>query len=204
MRHLFLLFVFVGSCMAFVCRKPSSLKLFAGQKVVWRRSQREWKTHDPAAIPVRAHAISIDHTVLPPLVQPIQSMCGVSVVAAVLMYNLYQSSIRTATVQDLSSCKEKNLNIAQSLKESMPQFFARHLSKLPKYLKSHVDDDVLNLEQWNVCKLAQVEEISKEYDRYRFQVPSHGDSKISLDIAQEVKLFNLFRSRVVTEYLLCF
>ncbi len=189
MRNLFLLLIFVSTSVAFVCRKPTSLKYFAGH-----RSPKLWKVHDVAIKPVRAHAISIDHTVLPPIIKPIQSVCGVSVITAALMYNLYQSSIRTTRtaphVNSLGSppnSHEKNLDIAQASKEFISRFLIRHLPRMPKFLKSHNGDDALSLEQWNICNLAQVEEISKEYDRYRFQIPSHAGSRIKLDIAQEVR-----------------
>jgi len=185
MRRLFLLLIFVSTSVAFVCRKPTSLKYFAGH-----RSPKLWKVHDVTIKPVRAHAISIDHTVLPPIIKPIQSVCGVSVITAALMYNLYQSSIRTTrTASHVNSVgsHEKSLDIAQASKEFISRFLIRHLPRMPNFLKSHNGDDALSLEKWNICNLAQVEEISKEYDRYRFQIPSHLGSRIKLDIAQEVR-----------------
>lgn len=183
MRHLFLFLAFMSTSVSFVCRKPTSLKYFARH-----RSPKLWKVHDVAMTPVRAHAISIDHTVLPPIIQPIQSVCGVSVITAALMYNFYQSSIRTpdSNVKSMGS-HEKSRSIARSSKEVMSSFLIKHLPRITSFLKTRVDQCDPSLEQWNVCNLSHVEELSKEYDRYRFQIPSHADSRIKLDIAQEVR-----------------
>lgn len=44
----------------------------------------------------------------------------------------------------------------------------------------------MNLDIWNVCRLANIKKLGDQYSRYRFDVTSYPDGVVSLDIGQEV------------------
>ena len=44
----------------------------------------------------------------------------------------------------------------------------------------------MNLDIWNVCRLANIKKLGDQYSRYRFDVTSYPDGEVPLDIGQEV------------------
>lgn len=44
----------------------------------------------------------------------------------------------------------------------------------------------MNLDIWNVCRLASIKKLGDQYSRYRFDVTSYPDGEVPLDIGQEV------------------
>lgn len=129
--------------------------------------------------------ISIDHTVLRPLIKTdLKFACGVSLTASALVLSgLYQAknencatSAKSAFSRAKRACVEKMKDVSLGL---FPSWFKMESP-------SRGSHERISLAEWSICKLHKVESVSDEYNKYTFVVPANLDSQLELDIAQEV------------------
>lgn len=179
-RILLLLILGNAICSAFLTIKPA-LKLQA------KRVHIEPPKHVikfKAMSSLRSTFISIDHTVLPPLVGHHVNSYGASLAfAAVMLYTVFNS-----LKYSLSS---RHFNASDLFMGNIFNTFGQMDIPLKSWCKQkwfhpYKRKEQLNLTQWNMCKLAHVEHVSAEYNLYSFNVPSGLSSRLNLDIAQEV------------------
>mmetsp|Transcript_11008 Transcript_11008/g.15144 ORF Transcript_11008/g.15144 Transcript_11008/m.15144 type:complete len:432 (-) Transcript_11008:28-1323(-) len=183
----------------------------------WQRSRLKTDWHPYSSVntllSLQRGSLSLDRTMIPKspslLNKIIDNMSGLqgfilyafSAMVATLLLQLLSSLFRSL----LSGSSNNDQSTSTSFMESISNLFSSAALSFRNIFSTSSSDEVvkekaLDLNQWNVCKVADRQSLNSEYSKYTMELPSSMSSTIKLALGQELQLCVVdARNRVLKE-----